>query len=765
MDIVEIVEIDIPFCRLTYGVAPCEAELGVTGEIKCFNTRRTCQDIENFDPAPLTLRFTHPSLELDYDAIPSLESVSVTPQVADPGVSMGQRESVRVVLADHPHSDAGLDKYLAERDYDAFRRGTFWGKLRARITTLKGLPLRVRIGERGRPLEDMRTAHYLIESTEGPDGRVFSITAKDALKVADGDRAQAPAASRGQLAAAISESDFSLTLTPAGIGDIDYPSSGKACIGGSEIVTFTRSGDNITLTGRGVSNTEATSHQEGELFQLVLEYNAETVANIIYDLLITYTAADPAWIPLADWQQEVDDFIGRLYSAEIAEPTPVRDLINELIEQAGLVLWTDVYAQQIRLQALRPVPASAEIIDEERMLEGTFRQVDQPKKRISQSWTFYGQIRPTEQLDNRLGYQFAAIGVDLESEAEHNDEPAISKVFSRWITGTNRAAAERLNELKLARYAQAPRRFEFGLFRTHPVEPVIGAGIQIQHRALQDETGGQLIVPAQIISVARSRDRWGVVAEEMAFRGDIGSRTVFLDTDMWNINLRELYDQIYSAPTMYDTITFVVAEGVQIGSGPSTLINYNRTVAMRVGDWPEGPRIRIINYGNILGCGGNGRDARIAGVPPGYNSGGGGHGGDAIHTRVPIEIENHGIIAGGGGGGGAQLTHGYGGGGGAGAYWKEPILYGSPYAPGGPNVGWTPGSPAHGAPGSLMTGGAPGGPTGGAGGDLGEWGEEAPDSGGPFDDGTIGGAPGFAVDGVSFVTWIEQGDTRGRLQN
>src|SRR5690606_7526925 len=105
MDIVEIVEIDIPFCRLTYGVAPCEAELGVTGAIKCFNARRTCEDIASFDPALLTLRFTHPSLELDYDAIPSLESVSVPPQVADPGVSMGQRESVRVVLADRPRSD------------------------------------------------------------------------------------------------------------------------------------------------------------------------------------------------------------------------------------------------------------------------------------------------------------------------------------------------------------------------------------------------------------------------------------------------------------------------------------------------------------------------------------------------------------------------------------------------------------------------------------------------------------------------------------
>src|SRR5690606_39644043 len=110
-------------------------------------------------------------------------------------------------------------------------------------------------------------------------------------------------------------------------------------------------------------------------------------------------------------------------------------------------------------------------------------------------------------------------------------------------------------------------------------------------------------------------------------------------------------------------------------------------IAMRVGDWPEGPRIRIINYGNILGCGGNGRDARIAGVPPGYNSGGGGHGGDAIHTRVPIEIENHGIIAGGGGGGGAQLTHGYGGGGGAGADREGAILDGAPGPAGRPDGG------------------------------------------------------------------------------
>src|SRR5690606_41267648 len=112
--------------------------------------------------------------------------------------------------------------------------------------------------------------------------------------------------------------------------------------------------------------------------------------------------------------------------------------------------------------------------------------------------------------------------------------------------------------------------------------------------------------------------------------------------DMMTTNRAMLYDQLYSAPTRYDTITFVVAEGVQIGSGTSTMINYNRTIAMRVGDWPEGPRIRIVNYGNILGCGGNGRDARIAGVPPGHHLGGGGHGGGSKPTRRPDRRGNHG---------------------------------------------------------------------------------------------------------------------------
>ncbi|MFO7477754.1 MAG: hypothetical protein R6X03_05330 [Methyloceanibacter sp.] len=48
------VEVDLDYCGLTYGQAPCLAALGVTGDRKCFNTVKTCQDRENFNRAPGT---------------------------------------------------------------------------------------------------------------------------------------------------------------------------------------------------------------------------------------------------------------------------------------------------------------------------------------------------------------------------------------------------------------------------------------------------------------------------------------------------------------------------------------------------------------------------------------------------------------------------------------------------------------------------------------------------------------------------------------
>jgi hypothetical protein len=569
VNVVTVVEIDVPRCQLTYGVAPCAAVLGTTGDRKCFNSRATCQDLANYDPASYTLRFVRPSADVEaFDAIPSLAGVSVTPQVINPGVDLGQRESVSLSFVDHPDSDALFDKYIADRGYNPYNRGTFWGRFRARFPTLKGRALRVYRGESGQALADMRVWHYVIDSTAGPAQGKFAIVAKDALKLADGDTAQAPQINTGTLLAPLAAGATSATLSPAGIGNLEYPASGKCSIGGNEVCEFTRADDVLTLV-RGQSNTEDKNHDEDELVQVGLIFDAQRPSDILYDLFTIYTDIDPAWLPLADWQAEVDTFLGRLFGAEIYDPTDVKKLANELIEQCGLVIWTDTETQRVELRVLRPVSSTVSVIDTTRMVLGSYKAQEQPSKRVSEVWTYFGLVNPLAKLDDRNNYRSAA--VDFDHLADDAEPVAIKKIFSRWIQLFNRSAAERLNSLQIARYSKAPRKFSFELWRTDPAAPAIGTGTRLEHFELQDDTGADTIAPAQVISYEFGDDTTALQAEEMLFAADVEGKSVTIDVDAFNVNLRDLYDEFYTPPAQYEAITFRVLAGVTVGSVPGKI--------------------------------------------------------------------------------------------------------------------------------------------------------------------------------------------------
>jgi hypothetical protein len=76
-----LVEIDLPYCTRTYGVAPCTAALGTTGTAKCFNSRKTCQDPTNYAAGVKTVTFCHNQDGIpDIPGIfPALQSVSSRP--------------------------------------------------------------------------------------------------------------------------------------------------------------------------------------------------------------------------------------------------------------------------------------------------------------------------------------------------------------------------------------------------------------------------------------------------------------------------------------------------------------------------------------------------------------------------------------------------------------------------------------------------------------------------------------------------------------
>ena len=197
--------------------------------------------------------------------------------------------------------------------------GDYWGKFRARQKFLQGRPLRLIEGILGQDLADMETRHFVIKSFDGPglDGR-YKLIAKDALKLADPDRAQAPELSPGFLNSAIDDNDLSATLAPSGIGNTDYPASGYLNIGGKEIVSFTRSADTLTIV-RAQFNTEAVeNHDSAERCQVCLYIDGEDPADVDEMLLDNYTALDTAsYVPLAEWQAETGALYRRVVSALI----------------------------------------------------------------------------------------------------------------------------------------------------------------------------------------------------------------------------------------------------------------------------------------------------------------------------------------------------------------------------------------------------------------------------------------------------------------
>ncbi|WP_416202100.1 hypothetical protein [Acinetobacter sp. 1264765] len=119
-------------------------------------------------------------------------------------------------------------------------------------------------------------------------------------------------------------------------------------------------------------------------------------------------------------------------------------------------------------------------------------------------------------------------------------------------------------------------------------------------------------------------------------QNDLDGQVVYIDQNLTNVSLLELFIQTYGAPTAATRAIFVVSANVTI-------------IAVTSGSWLAGSSRQIINYGHIYGTGGSGGyyDADVAMV---------GDGGTAIIAQNAssfIDVRNYGLIAGGGGGGAA----------------------------------------------------------------------------------------------------------------
>lgn len=685
-----------------------------TGSAKCFNTWATCQDQAHFTRVQNEIMF---ALAAEYrplgvEAIPCIKSVDFTPATINPGQDLGSRASLRVTFKDHPTPDTGMagDPYFADRAYNPYEQGSFWPKFRARQPYLRGEPLVWYQGFVGDDLADMERRTFIVESFDGPsaDG-TYTLIAHDMLKMLDGDRAQAPFVSAGRLNADITDVQTTAVLSPVGVG-ATYPGSGYLAIGGNEIVSFSRSGDDLTIA-RPQLGSKASAHKATDKVQIVLDYVSADPADIIRDWMVNFAGVDPAYIPLDEWQAETAAYLKRTYTGTLAEPKPVAQLVAELMRDCGLSIWWDDLAQLIRLRVLRPIPTEAVRYDETLMVKGKISISDQQDKRVSQVWVSYGQIDPTQE-DAKANFRATAATVDLASEANYG-QSKIEKIASRWIPSGGLSAAQRVADMQLSRFATPPRLFKFTLFRDAQTAPQLGDGCRISHRTLQDATGARVDVPAQIIRVKPMPEGFEVWAEEFTFAPlDLDNRSITVNYDTTGVNIRTMHDESYPDPTPGTIVNFEVVAGVYVGSTstsvpalqtgtwPTKAVTGNRTsgsptltgiadttdlfVNQRVSGTgiPNGAKIIsivpntsitldknassgsgtstaltvalvILNVtikGNVFGRGGNGgRGANGQGGIPGQA---GGAGGKAFKVDYPIYLTDTAGLTGGGGGGG-----------------------------------------------------------------------------------------------------------------
>ena len=812
---ITFVEIELPVCQLTYGESPCEAELGETGDKKCFNSRKTCQDLANYDEGFETLRLAKPSsfLPLGITAVANIQSVNYTPSRLMLGESIGVRSKLTVTCGDHPFPDTGPggDPYRDERPYDPYHQGTFWGKIKARQPYLRGRILRWYTGGASQNLDQMERRTFVIDRVEGPSTNgQFTIIAKDPLTVTDDKRAQAPVLSRGVLLSPIDESQTTATLAPAGIGDEEYPASGKVAIGGNEICEFTRSDDTLTLT-RGVNNTEAQEHDEDDRVQLCLEYTGEDPGDIISDLLTTYGNTPSSFINIGNWNAETSEFLGRVYTGIIAEPVAVDELINEILQQSAITIWWDEFGEQIRLQVLRDITQGTFVYNDDFIMGGTFGQKDQPEKRVSQVWTYYGQINPLESQDDPKNYRNTLRTVNLLSEANHGSA-AIKTIYSRWITQFGRTAVERLNNLIISRYAEPPKLFSFELLRSSGTPlPTLGSGARVESFFNQDDEGIPQQSPVQVVQAKASDSSVKYQVEEVVIAEDVELddptvKVVPIDSDADNFNLREAYLQIYAEANPGDKIICDVREGIVVSS------NSTSSAAWDSGSgWPSDVTLEMIvrDGATIAGRGGRGGQGGSNTFGLNANDGGNGQpGGLGMLIRSSIEITNNGTIGGGGGGGGGggaanarvaagtqnrNAASGGGGGGGGGAIGSGGSG-GTVLDSADDGINGASGNNAsrgfRGAggesftatitinPGSVRASATAKGGVGGNGGGLGQSGLGAGQaeatatftSGSGAEDENIGspgqgGPPGPAIDGDSLITFIDEGTILGARIN
>lgn len=520
---IQVVELVVPRCSLSFGVAPCAASLD--DGPRCYQQWGGCFSKATFNnDATIRWRFMKPmarAMELyervgdDVSTNPffMLESVSVSESrinvgsIRDGDAPLGITGGATITFRDQPFDDYIGDPYRSLRPAVNVQSG-FWAKFFQRVPYFLNIRVNIYEGFWGQALSEMTRRTYIMDGATGPDSNDrVSISAVDPLRLTDAKRASFPPEMDMQLVADLasgSTADFRVQVGTTGDLEIILGNTSTKYISiGSEIIGYTGaslvpdSGGEWLLTGitRGQLGTTTSAHESSDAVQRTGYF--ETMDSWeIAQFLLGFTLVPAEFINVGgEWETEASTYLqGYQFSRAIVKPTPVNRLLGELMRDSTFYIWWDELSQRIPLKAIRPEDATA-ILDENSILRGSFTVRREPKERISRVHIRFGKRDPTANNEfKNFSLSTARIASDEENELA-GAEVSSKVIYSEWMI--NRSVADEVTLRLLARFAQTP---VYATARVLGDDIKTGDVVEINYRRLIDTEGFTAVKRWQVTS-------------------------------------------------------------------------------------------------------------------------------------------------------------------------------------------------------------------------------------------------------------------------
>jgi hypothetical protein len=475
---VQIVELYLDFCENVYGVAPCTASLGTTGTQKCFNTCATCQDRANLNVSPRPYRFSTVRVDGiqqlgDPPTFPTLLSVKTAPTVLQPGKGLGIRSSLGITIADHPWTDVGIDPYQGTRGYDADGKGTFWGKFITRNRYYENRRIDVLTGflsdDGTYDAANFKRRTYIITKISGPDPKgVVSLEAKDPLRLADGEKAKWPQATQATLATAVTSTTTTIDIDDPELSVTTWWNAGQRYIRCEDEIMLASAiaglgTDSPSLTvDRGnmparydFSQNVPYAHDVGASMQPCHFFDDAPVYDIVYYLLHDVAGIDAAYLPVAEWQANIEDegFQYLHFTCLLTEPVDVKTLLDEL-SQHTVLIWWDERSSEVQLKGLRfRQLIGAQFNDDNAIIAESTAVTEDTASLLTQNWLYFDLQWPLANMTLLRSYRVVDVRANLQKEtAEEYAKPAIRTTRSRWLSRADAGVAMEIGFTMLKQY-------------------------------------------------------------------------------------------------------------------------------------------------------------------------------------------------------------------------------------------------------------------------------------------------------------------------